>query len=230
MDAGDVEVQDRAVAVAELRALIRGGHESGAPHAAAAGRFLVVIQQHDERGQILVLGPQAVSRPRPPGWAGRRGCCRCSFGKRCRRDSARRPSTNGSRQCRRYIRRRADTSRKPESRSRRTASTSACVASSGLSETPIGVITRLIGIGQAARPAYSLTFGLGSNVSRWLGPPSMNRKMQLFAWVKKCGACAANGSTTIFSAADKPSCCNKPCSANAPNPPPARAQKFAARP
>src|SRR5688572_26424659 len=33
----------------------------------------------------------------------------------------------------------------------------------------------------------SRSFGLGSNVSMWLGPPSINRKMQAFALAAWCG-------------------------------------------
>ena len=36
--------------------------------------------------------------------------------------------------------------------------------------------------------------GLWSNVSMWLGPPYMNRKITLFAFGVKCGSLGASGS------------------------------------
>ena len=44
----------------------------------------------------------------------------------------------------------------------------------------MAVITGLK-LGGSGFPASSFSFGLGSKVSRALGPPSMNRKMTLFA-------------------------------------------------
>ena len=44
----------------------------------------------------------------------------------------------------------------------------------------MGVITGLK-LGGSGWPARRLSSGFGSNVSRWLGPPSMNRKMTLLA-------------------------------------------------
>ena len=69
----------------------------------------------------------------------------------------------------------------------------------GESNSPIAVITRpkLSGIGL---PASSLSAGLGSKVSRWLGPPSMNRKMTLFALPACWVSFAVNGD----GAADSP--------------------------
>jgi hypothetical protein len=83
---------------------------------------------------------------------------------------------------------------------------------------PIGVMTRpkLSGSGCPARLRSS---GFGSNVSRWLGPPSMNRKMTDFALAGKCVGFGANGEAVRSSAAaiaDR---------ASAPNPPPARRRK-----
>src|SRR5438477_2386243 len=49
-------------------------------------------------------------------------------------------------------------------------------ANSGESNSPIGTMTRPMLDGMRW-PASSLSFGLGSNRSMWLGPPSMNRKM-----------------------------------------------------
>ncbi len=64
---------------------------------------------------------------------------------------------------------------------------------SGEPPSPIGVITvpKLSGSGW---PASSSSFGLGSNRSMWLGPPSMNRKMQLLAVAARrhAGAVAAD--------------------------------------
>ena len=53
-------------------------------------------------------------------------------------------------------------------------------ARSGARPSPIGVITGLK-LGGSGLPARRLSSGLGSNVSMWLGPPSMNRKITLRA-------------------------------------------------
>ena len=55
-----------------------------------------------------------------------------------------------------------------------------CEARSGERPSPMGVITGLK-LGGNGWPASRFSSGLGSNVSRWLGPPSMNRKMTLLA-------------------------------------------------
>ena len=57
-------------------------------------------------------------------------------------------------------------------------------AKSGARPSPIGVITGLK-LGGSGFPASRLSSGLGSNVSMWLGPPSMNRKITLRA-VLRC--------------------------------------------
>src|SRR5262249_43218775 len=43
-------------------------------------------------------------------------------------------------------------------------------------------------------PSSLLSNGLGSNVSRWLGPPAMNRKITAFAFAGTWGSFAASGS------------------------------------
>ena len=111
-------------AVAEPRSLIRRRHEPGAPDAAAAGRLFVVVQQHHKRGQVLVLGSQTVGHPRsqagPPGKdaAGVHLADAADVVQPVR--PARTDHGDSS-----TIRRRADTSWRPASRSRRIASTSA---------------------------------------------------------------------------------------------------------
>ena len=42
-------------------------------------------------------------------------------------------------------------------------------------------------------PSSLFSSGLGSNVSRWLGPPAMNRKMTDLALAGRCGGLAASG-------------------------------------
>ena len=61
-----------------------------------------------------------------------------------------------------------------------------------LSLVPIAVMTRrtTAGIGL---PASLSSAGLGSYRSRWLGPPSMNRKMTRFAFGAKCEGRGASG-------------------------------------
>src|SRR3954470_13912043 len=44
-----------------------------------------------------------------------------------------------------------------------------------------------------AWPSHLLNDGFGSNRSRWLGPPAMNRKMTFFALGAKCGALGLRG-------------------------------------
>ena len=62
--------------------------------------------------------------------------------------------------------------------------------------------------------------GFGSNVSTWLGPPLINKKMTRFARAGKWGAFGASG-LDVACAACAPSAPSKPCSANAPKPAPA---------
>src|SRR5947207_2455913 len=57
-------------------------------------------------------------------------------------------------------------------------------------------------------PASSSSFGLGSNRSMWLGPPSMKSQMMDLAVGGKCGFLGAIGSTTAEVAARKASSCN----------------------
>src|SRR6516162_3807404 len=46
-------------------------------------------------------------------------------------------------------------------------------------------------------PSSSYSLGLYSNVSTWLGPPYMNRKMTLLAFGAKCGFFGASGLTGL---------------------------------
>src|SRR5262245_48782546 len=76
----------------------------------------------------------------------------------------------------------------------------------------------------------SASFGLGSNVSRWLGPPSMNRKMHAFALAGKCGFFGASGLSaraagTDASAANSGLSRSRYARASAPKPPPPRSRK-----
>jgi hypothetical protein len=57
-------------------------------------------------------------------------------------------------------------------------------------------------------PSWVLSAGFGSNVSTWLGPPFMNRKMTRFAFAGKCAPAAARGASN-------------PARPSAPNPMPA---------
>src|SRR5262249_47491335 len=65
-------------------------------------------------------------------------------------------------------------------------------ANSGEPNSPIAVMI-LPTDGGSGLPAISLTLGLGSNVSMWLGPPSMNRKMHAFALAGTCGPRGPSG-------------------------------------
>src|SRR5262249_27271473 len=49
--------------VAELGALVDGGHEAGAPVAVAAGRLVGIVEQDDIAGQLLIFGAEAVEGP-----------------------------------------------------------------------------------------------------------------------------------------------------------------------
>ena len=52
---GRRDVEDRRFAVAELGALVGGGHEASAPLAAAGGRQLRVVAEHDVAGEVVAL-------------------------------------------------------------------------------------------------------------------------------------------------------------------------------
>src|SRR5215471_17033106 len=63
-------------------------------------------------------------------------------------------------------------------------------------------------------PSSLLRAGLGSNVSTWLGPPTMNRKITDFAFGAKCGVLAAKGLTRVFAESSELSAiAPKPCAA-----------------
>src|SRR5229473_596700 len=53
-------------------------------------------------------------------------------------------------------------------------------------------------------PFISVSFGLGSKRSTWLGPPSMNSQITDFAFGSWCGFLGARGSTMV-GAAGRPS-------------------------
>ena len=98
----------------------------------------------------------------------------------------------------------------------------------GESNSPIAVMTRpkLGGIGL---PASSSSAGFGSNVSRCEGPPSMNKKITLFAFGATCGlrgrsGCVADRASSFIAAASALPC-SRCASASAPKPPPARLRK-----
>src|SRR6202035_1725124 len=59
-----MQIENRLGAVEETGSLKRRGHESGAPNATAPGRFVIVVQQHDEAGQVVIRGPQPIVDPR----------------------------------------------------------------------------------------------------------------------------------------------------------------------
>src|SRR5436305_9735004 len=85
----------------------------------------------------------------------------------------------------------------------------------------MGVITGLK-LGGNGWPASRFTSGLGSNVSMWLGPPSMNRKITLRALAgRRHGADLLIAEGVVDSAASPDSRATKSVSARAPNPTPA---------
>src|SRR5713101_1359183 len=76
-------------------------------------------------------------------------------------------------------------------------------------------------------PSYFFRAGLGSNVSMWLGPPTMNRKITDLAFGAKFGGLAASGFTLIAALAGFPNSdglLSSDPSAIAPKPCPARAR------
>src|SRR5262249_44754450 len=100
-------------------------------------------------------------------------------------------------------------------------------ASNGEPISPIAVMTlpKLAGSGL---PASLFSSGFGSNVSIWLGPPSMNMKMHAFALAGKCGFLGARGeppASATGGSANSRLPCSKYVSASAPKPPPPRRRK-----
>ena len=67
------------------------------------------------------------------------------------------------------------------------------VGMSAFEAVPMAVIGRPKDSGMGL-PASSCRSGLGSKVSRWLGPPSMNSQITDFARGGRCGALGARGS------------------------------------
>ena len=91
---------------------------------------------------------------------------------------------------------------------------------SGARPSPIGVITGLK-LGGRGLPARRFSSGLGSKVSMWLGPPSMNRKITLRAVAgRRQGARAAPEGPLLRGPAAR-SRASKSSSASPPNPAPA---------
>src|SRR5260370_210066 len=78
-------------------------------------------------------------------------------------------------------------------------------------------------LGGSGWPWSRFSSGFGSNVSIWLGPPCMNRKITCFARPGKCGFLGANGFSRVpAGAADsRPSRPSKSIKAQAPKPNPA---------
>src|SRR4051794_11831412 len=91
-------------------------------------------------------------------------------------------------------------------------------ASNGEFDSPIGVITGLKLDGSRC-PASSSSFGLGSNVSIWLGPPPMKRKITLLA---RALTRQVISSTPEGDPARARSPSSRPSNARAPKPPPPR--------
>ena len=58
------DVQNRLAFAAALHALIDRRQKAASPHALAAAGIGAAAEQHDEAGQVLVLGAQAVGDPR----------------------------------------------------------------------------------------------------------------------------------------------------------------------
>ena len=61
---GRVEVRDRLGTAGDAHALVDRRHEAGAPVARAVDDGVLVVLHHDERGQVIVLGADAVVDPR----------------------------------------------------------------------------------------------------------------------------------------------------------------------
>ncbi len=62
--AGVGHIQNRVAARAALYPLVHAGQKAAAPHALARVGLLAPRGQHNEARQILVLGTQAINRPR----------------------------------------------------------------------------------------------------------------------------------------------------------------------
>ncbi len=100
-----------------------------------------------------------------------------------------------------------------------------CEARSGERPSPIGVMTGLK-LGGNGWPASRFTSGLGSNVSIWLGPPSMNRKITLRAVaVRRHEADATTGDGVVEADPAAASEASRSVKARAPNPAPAESSQ-----
>ena len=61
---GRVEIRDRLGTALDAHALVARGHEAGAPVARPVDDRVLIVLHHDERGQVVVLGTDAVVDPR----------------------------------------------------------------------------------------------------------------------------------------------------------------------
>ena len=191
-DAGRIgQIGDRLVARLQADALVDGRHERGPPVARAVDGAGAVVQD-DEGRQVLVLGAEAVSDPaaqrRPAG--DRRAGVHLADAAGVVDAVAPAGSEDGdvvgtTRRC-------AAASRKPTGRSCRAASTSACRPSSGEPTSPMAVTILPNDAGQRLAGQF-VELRLVIERSRWLGPPSMNRKMTRLARAGNCGGFGASG-------------------------------------
>src|ERR1700682_2556393 len=76
----------------------------------------------------------------------------------------------------------------------------------------LGTLPKLSG---SCCPSYFFSAGLGSNVSIWLGAPTMKRKITDLALAGKCCGLGASGLTRVTASASRSS---RYCSASAPKP------------
>ena len=162
------------------RPLVDGRHEPGAPVPRAAGHLgSRIVLHHDERGQVRVLGAQAVAHPAPQRGAAGEGRAGVHLA-----DAADvvQPVGPARADHREVIGAGGDVRQPvgdPDARSGRAASTSAATPSAG-TILAHGRDHRLEARRQ--RPAGEpVQLGLGVERSMWLGPPSMNRKITLLA-------------------------------------------------
>src|SRR5438132_8584685 len=63
-----IEIRKRFGCRTESNALIKRRHESRAPVARAANHLAVIVAEHSEGRQVLILGAQAIAEPGPKRW------------------------------------------------------------------------------------------------------------------------------------------------------------------
>ncbi len=200
----------------------RRGHEARAPIARAVHHLIVIVLHDDKCWQIFIFAAQTIGDPRPQRRPAAKNAAGVHLADAARVIDSFGPAGANHRDIVDPLGGMGEPIRDPQS--------------------ALAMLLPLALIGQERRERFSHrrddvgdTVGqfaaselaqlrLGSNRSRWLGPPSMKRKMTFFARGAKCDVRAASGERASADSAAASRASRLP-RASAPKPAPARSKK-----